>query len=216
MLQLLNALPAATSPDPFFIPATNITQALLNTGLSVSELRQWAADMTARSNMYTAGVTHPLTSKWQIGADVSATSMSSMSGAGAIPEQPGSGFTKTINYQLIGSGIVMDGDTIVLNTSSIHAPTYTGRNNNINLGASWFDYKLRADLGWRYYQQWDTFTTASMSRYSPTLRFSYRVLKDVSLEAETGMERGSQIDASDTKTDSSRKYLYMGYRWNWN
>ncbi len=215
MLQLLNALPAAMSPAPGFLPATNISTALLNTGLSVDELRQWAADVTAKSHMSSAGVMYPLTPKWQVGADVGITSMSSLAGAGSVPAQAGSGISTSYNYQLIGSGILMEGDTGVLNTNVIDSPTYKGRNSNINIGSSLFDYKVRIDLGFRYYQQWDKNSSGTMNRYSPTLRFNYRVSKDVNLEAESGIEKSQQTDAGNTNTNSTRKYLNMGYRWNW-
>ena len=214
MLQLVNALPAATSPAPNLLPATNVAEALLNSGLSIADLRRWAADATATSHMLSAGVTHPLTPKWQIGADFGMNSMSSAAGAGSMPPQPSSGVSTTYNFQVIGSGIVMEGDTHVVNATLIDAPAYKGRNYSLNLGGSWFDYKLRIDLGLRGYQQLDKNSAATMRRISPTLRLSYKVWKDINLEAETGSERSQQTDAGGTHTDSQRKYLYMGYRWN--
>ena len=114
----------------------------------------------------------------------------------------------------IGSGILLDGDSAVVNTTLIDSPANKGRNYNLNLGSSWFDYKLRIDLGLRAYQQWDKNSPATMRRLSPTLRLSYKVWKDINLEAETGSEKSQQTDAGGTHTDSQRKYLYMGYRWN--
>jgi hypothetical protein len=215
MLQLTSALPAATSPAPDFTPALNITQALLNTGISLSDLRRWAADSTATSQLTSFGVSQPVTQQWQVGADFGFSNMSAIPGAGSIPAQPSAGTTKTSNFQLIGSGVLSNADTLVANVTLIDAPTYTGHNLNFNVGNSWFDYRLRVDLGWRRYDQRDRDTGATLTRSSPTFRVSYRAFKDVTIEGETGQEKSHQIDASGNTTDSLRKYLYTGYRWSW-
>jgi hypothetical protein len=214
MLQLTSVFPAAASPADF-TPAVNVTQALLNTGISLSDLRKWAVDSTATSHMTSFGVSYPLTQQWQVGADFGFSSVSAIPGVGSIPAQPDSGVSRTSNFQVIGSGVLSATDTMVANVTLIDAPTYTGRNLNLNVGNSWFDYKLRVDLGWREYQQRDRGSSATLTRASPTLRVSYRAFKDVSIEAETGLEKSHQIDASGNTTDSLRKYLYTGYRWSW-
>ena len=215
MLQLTNALPAATSPPPNFFPATNITEALLNSGLSVSDLRKWADDVTATSHLFSTGVTHPLTQRWQVGADYGRSSITSMVGAGSIPAQPGSGTTTTYNFQLIGNILFFESDNAVFNTTEIEAPTYKGQNYNVNYGASWFNNKFRTDLGLRFYRQKDKEGMGKMDRFSPTLRMSYLIRPSITLEAETGSEKSNQTDSSGTKVNSDRVYFYMGYRWTW-
>ena len=215
MLQLISALPAATSPAPDYTPANTVAQALLNTGVSISDLRKWALDSTATSHLTDLGVTYPLTQHWQVGADFGFSSISSIPGAGTMPAQPSSGLSRTSNFQLIGSGVLATADTMVGNVTLIDAPTYTGRNVNVNLGNSWFDYRLRLDLGWRKYQQWDRNSGATLDRTSPTFRISYRAFKDVTIEAETGVEKSHQVDATGAITDSRRRYLFTGYRWSW-
>jgi hypothetical protein len=42
---------------------------------------------------------------------------------------------------------------------------------------------------------------------------NYRWLNNLSFEAEAGMEKSQQKDASGGTTDSDRQYFYLGYRW---
>jgi hypothetical protein len=209
-LQLTSALSAAVSPVTSF-PATNVTEALLNTGLSVSDLRNWAKDLAAESNLVSAGVTHPLSQRWQIGADVNMSRLSSSRGAGATPAQPGTEPTRSYSGQLIGNSILFQNDSAVANLNIVHAPTLRAKNLSLNHVSTWLS-KLRVDLALRYYTQVDMLNT-TLKRISPTLRVNYRWLNNLSFEAEAGMEKSQQKDASGGTTDSDRQYFYLGYRW---
>jgi hypothetical protein len=77
-----------------------------------------------------------------------------------------------------------------------------------------FENKLRFDLGFRAYYQKDL-SLATLRRFSPTLRLSYRVRQNVALEGEAGSETSHGTDAQGIQTDSTRRYFYLGYRWDW-
>jgi hypothetical protein len=209
-LQLTNALSAATSPTTS-LPATNVTEALLNTGLSLSELRNWARDLAAESNLVSAGVTHPLSQRWQIGGDVNMSRLSSSRGAGAVPAQAGTEPTRSYSGQLIGNSVLFQNDSAVANLNIVHAPTLRAKNLSLNHVSTWLS-KLRIDLALRYYTQVDSLNT-TLKRISPTMRVNYRWLNNLSFEAEAGMEKSQQKDASGGTTDSDRQYFYLGYRW---
>jgi hypothetical protein len=213
-LQLSSALPAAPSPLPDLKPALTVTEALLNTGLSVDELRQMVKDITAESHLTNIGVTRPLGEKWQAGADVNWSSISSTNGAGVVPAQPNSGITTSYNWSLTGSNWLWTNNTDVININTVNAPTYQGRNISYNHNALLFGTDLRLDLGLRTYTQTDT-SGGQMTRFSPTVRFSYRVRRNVSIEGESGSEKSHQIDAQGIQVDSIRRYFYVGYRWDW-
>ena len=83
----------------------------------------------------------------------------------------------------------------------------------LNYGASFIDNKLRSDFGLRWYKQSNKNDSGTMDRTSPTLRMSYRLFDDISLEAEGGYEKSTQVDAGGSSTKSNRTYFYLGYRW---
>jgi hypothetical protein len=159
-------------------------------------------------------VNHPFNDKWQVGADVNLTSISGTPGAGVIPAQASSGTSKTFSLQLIANNALLENNTDVLNLTFIEAPTYTGRNYSFNHVSQLLENRLRVDIGLRTYTQTDI-TQATLKRYSPTLRMSYRVRPNVSVEGETGSEVSHQTDAAGNRTDSTRTYFYLGYRWDW-
>jgi hypothetical protein len=41
------------------------------------------------------------------------------------------------------------------------------------------------------------------------------VRKNVAIEGEAGGEVSRQHDAQGNQTDSTRRYFYLGYRWDW-
>jgi hypothetical protein len=213
-LQLTSSLPAAPSPLPDLLPALTVRDALLNTGLSVSDLRQMAKDLTAESHLFSIGATRPFFEKWQAGLDINWSSISSTNGAGPIPAQAESGTTTTYNASLTGSNWLLANNTDVINVTRVNAPTFIGQNVSYNHNALLFDNKLRFDVGLRTYRQVDT-SGGILNRFSPTLRFGYRIRRDISIEGESGAETTHQIDSQGIQTDSTRKYFYIGYRWDW-
>jgi hypothetical protein len=77
-----------------------------------------------------------------------------------------------------------------------------------------FANQLRVDFGLRAYYQNDV-SLATLRRFSPTVRASYRVRQNVAIEGEAGGESSHGIDAQGIQTDSTRRYFYLGYRWDW-
>jgi hypothetical protein len=213
-LQLTNVLPAVPGPPPTYTQSLSIADALLNSGVSLSQLREYTKLLAAESSLYNVGVNHPLNDKWQIGGDINVTSLSSTRGAGIVPPQIASGTAKAFSLQVIANNALLENNTDVLNMTYINAPTYTGQNYSFNHVSQMFENRLRFDLSLRYYVQNDA-SQARLWRFSPTLRVSYRILPNVSLEGEGGKEVGHQTDAQGTKTDSTRRYYYLGYRWDW-
>jgi tetratricopeptide (TPR) repeat protein len=219
MLQLSNVLsyatPSATSGLPQ-TPANSIAEALLNQGLSLSDLRQWAIDTAAWSNVFSGGLTRPLSPKWQLGADVTVSQMSSSPGVidadgVLVGNQASQSPTKSLSVNLIGNGIFLANDTLVGNGNVVKAPTYHGLNLSANHVSVWKEV-WRVDAALRWYRQTDNLET-KMTRISPTFRVNYRFRTNLSFDAEVGLEKSKQTSADGSTTDSNRKYLYLGYRW---
>ena len=152
--------------------------------------------------------------KWQIGGDVNVTSLSATQGAGIIPPQVASGTAKTFSLQVIANNALLENNTDVLNADLHQGADLHGRNTSFNHVSQLFENRLRLDLGLRTTTQTDT-SQATLRRFSPTLRLSYRVRPNVSIEGETGSEVSHQVDAQGNRTDSTRSYFYLGYRWDW-
>ncbi len=211
-LQLTNVLPAVPSPLPDLRPALTVTDALINSGVSLSDLRLMARAVTAESRLTNVGVTRPFGEKFQVGFDANWSSISGMDGAGFIPAQAGSGTTVSYNLSLVGSNWMVQNNFDVLNINQVAAPTYHGQNISFNHNAMFNDMKFRLDFGYRIYRQNDV-SGGLLKRDSPTVRFSYRVLKNVSIEGEFGAEKSHQVDGTGVQVDSRRAYFYVGYRW---
>lgn len=217
-LMLTNALPAVPSPPPELAPSLTVRDALINSGLTVEELRQIAKAITAQSRLINFGVNHPFSDKWQVGADVNLTSISGTTGAGIVPPQPSSGTSKTYSLQLIANNVLLENNVDVVNLTYIEAPTYTGQNYSFNHVSQVYDRRLRLDFGLRLYYQDDKQTETNpnpmtLHRTSPTLRFSYRLRQTLAIEGEAGSEAGRQSDGLGNETKTTRRYWYLGYRW---
>jgi hypothetical protein len=216
MLQISNVLPYATGFGTLETPPTSIADALLNTGLSISDLRQWALDTAAWSNVVSGGLTRPLSPKWQLGADLTVSQMSSSAGVinsegTLVGNQASVSPTKSLSVNLIGNGIFLANDTFVGNGNVVKAPTYHGLNLSANHVSVWKEV-WRVDAALRWYRQTDNLET-KMTRISPTFRVNYRFRTNLSFDAEVGLEKSKQTSADGSTTDSNRKYLYLGYRW---
>lgn len=197
---LTNALPGS--------PGMSLKDILVAQG--VSETRAQALALTAVSNMFSVGFTHPYSPAWQFGADYRLASISGTEAAGAMPAQPGTGNSHVFSAQAIGNNLFLPNAVGVANASYILAPTYTGQAYGVNyvllLQEAW-----RFDANLRYYTQKDDLGE-QQKRLSPTFKISYRWKDMVSLEAEVGQEI-VKVDGPTRVEDSKRTYLFIGYRW---
>ena len=187
---------------------TSIRQLL--TIYTEDELRQRARALTAQSAIAYGGFTHPVTSVWQLGANLSVTRISHTDGTNNYPATPGSGYVKTLTSQAIGTGVFATRDVTVISVSGITADTYTGLAGQLTsrfpVGASWtFDGAVL----W-YGQKNDDGST--LQRISPVGRASYLWRKSMTLELEAGVENTNA--ASSFLQETTRRYFFsVGYRW---
>jgi tetratricopeptide (TPR) repeat protein len=189
--------------------ASTSVQTLLNT-YSEDELRQRARALTARSALASAGLMHPVTREWQVGADFRVSRISHTDGTNNVPAIPGTGYIYTTTSQAIATGLFATRDVTVASLSRVSAPSYTGRagrlNNRMPLGAYW---TLEGSVLW-YDQNNDDGST--LKRVSPTARLSYRWGNSMSLEAEYGAERTNARSAI-AEENTRRSFFSLGYRW---
>lgn len=177
---------------------------------SESEIRQLAEDRTADVKTVTGGVSHPVTERFQISADVTATTLSATVESGNVEAVPGTGWEYFYNLQFIGSGLLKQGDISVLgfrytdadnaNTSSVTL------NNRYPINRQWrINPRLRVD-----YRDNDDGTSQWLAGSS--FRTDYRWQKRYRIELEAGAERISQkLEEDDSKTTSY--FMSLGYRY---
>ena len=189
--------------------ATTSIQTLLNT-YSEDELHQRARALTAESALAFAGVTHPVSREWQLGADFRVSRLSHTDGTNNFPATPGTGNVYALTGQAISTGLFATRDVNVFSVSRISAMTYSALSgqltSRIPVGANW---TLEGMVLW-YSQDNDDGTT--LRRISPTGRLSYRWRNSMTLELEGGVERTNTRSAI-LGEDTRRTFFSLGYRW---
>ena len=200
---------------PFSITNELIGQALQSLSgyvqwVGETALREQAAKLTSRSNLSMIGVTHPVSDRWQLGADVRVSNVSGTAAAGDMPAGAGTGNILVYSAQAIGNAILRDNDLGVLNLSLIRSPTYTAHSLSLNYVYLYSD-SLRIDGSVRWYGQSDRYG-ARMSRLTPTVKAIYKLRERLFLDAEGAIERTTT--KAPASTEHSRRYFfYTGYRW---
>jgi hypothetical protein len=223
-LGLTNALVAA--------PGFTLQQMIDAQGIDA--VRRQAVGLSALSDLFSVGVTHPLGSDWQVGIDYRLSEISDTEAVEAVlplavvgtclgtvdavantctfttPAQPGTGRTKVVSLQAIGNHFGVRNATGVLTASLIDAPTYRGEAYGLSyalpLGESW-----RIDSNLRYYTQRDD-SGDHQNRVTPSLRIAWQWRSRLYLEAEAGEERSHSVVAGRDDT-VVRDYWYAGLRW---
>jgi len=209
-LSLLTALPGQISLDPF-APTLDFRSLFFSSlnNLGLDELRKQATILTADSQFYSAGFTHQITPRWQLGADYRQASISGTGASGILPPQPGSGTNHVVSGQALGNGLWMTNDSAVINASLILGPTYTGQAYNVTYSLPVGPWRFDGLL--RYYFQTDD-QDQRQGRISPTFKLVYRWRDRVSLETEFGMENFDETGPL-RELHTRRNYIFAGYRW---
>lgn len=200
----------------------------------IDTVRRQAVALSALSDLFSVGVTHPLGADWQVGIDYRLSEISDTEAVDAVlplalvgtclgtvdainntctfstPAQPGTGATRVVSLQAIGNNFGARNATGVLTASFIEAPTYRGEAYGLNyalpLGESW-----RIDGNLRYYTQRDD-NADHQNRVSPSIRIAWQWRSRLYLEGEAGEERSHSVVAGRDDT-IRRDYWYFGLRW---
>lgn len=225
-------------------PSLSLTNALLAApGLSVREMvamqgldqvRAQAKALAATSNMFSIGLTHPLSERWQVGADYRLAAISATQPVVAViplgvigtclgtidvinntcrfdtASQQGSGNNHVVTFQAIGNSLFVANAVGVGNLSLIKARTYNGQSLGLTymlpIGENW-----RIDANLRYYTQMDDDGTRQ-TRLSPSLKIGYQWRNSLHWEGEIGRE-ASKSSGPLRNDNIKRDYLFTGIRW---
>lgn len=172
--------------------------------------RDYASALTATSRVASLGFTVPFAKTWQAGLDYR---ISSVSGTGATPAMPASeasGQIKTITGQLIASSVWGPSDVFVVNSSYLTAPTYNGwlvaLNPRFVIATQW-----TVEPVVRWFRQVST-NGQTLTRWSPSLRGSYRWSEKIYIDAEASWEL-SRSNSASVNQNSNHLFYYIGYRY---
>lgn len=221
---LTNALPAA--------PGLSLQELVALQG--IDQVRAQASALTAMSDMFSIGVTHPLSESWQVGVDYRLSSISSTQPVMAVlplavigtclgtidpvnetcvidtAAQQASGKNHVVTFQAVGTNLFFANAVGVANLSLIQAPSYTGQALGVGYVLPFWE-QWRIDTNLRYYTQKDD-SGDKQDRISPSLKLSWQWRASLYLEGEMGREVSNS--SGPTRNDHSRRdYVYMGVRW---
>jgi tetratricopeptide (TPR) repeat protein len=212
-----NALlsPRLTNLSP---PITTLSQA--TQVFSESELRDFAKDITANSKQVSLSVTRPVFAKWQATADVRLTNVGALPAitvqstpgvSNTIPQQSGTGNVYT--YDLIVSGTnlysLRDVNSFVL--SHLNGPQFSGNQFGYNNLTGLFENRMTLEPSLQYYIENDS-NGNRLTRITPALRATYKLLKHLSIESQFLYER-SKTDGRTQNDTTSNGFYYIGYRY---
>jgi len=182
---------------------------LMDTGLSYNELLKQSQAITPVSDLVSIGVTHPLSTRWQLGADVKLSRIGATQAVGQYPASPPSGNLWVYTVQGIGTGLLATNDVFVASLALNRATTYDGT----SLSASYVRVieKWRLEAGLKYYGQKDA-NDLKLTRWTPSAKAGYRWADHLTFEGEAGAEY-SKLKGPMQTEDTKRHYFNVGFRW---
>lgn len=188
-------------------PASSIQDLLL--GYTEGEIRQLALDRTGAMQSVALGVSRPLSERFQISADITASQYDATPDSGGVRETPDSGTLVYSYLSLVGTSLIREGDVSILGLRYSDSGTATS-------AAVFLDsrYPVTRDLRLnpRLLVSRREITTGDVTEllFRPGLRVLYRMARQLRLEVEGGGEF-LQSDGDGGSNNSTGYYLYMGY-----
>lgn len=177
--------------------------------LPVAEIKDLAVDRSPLSTTYTLGVSHSLTPKLQINADVNETTVDATPDSGGVAATPASTY-RYYATSLVASSLLKEGDVTILGarysdsgTSRVTSFTIDSR---YPFGRTWrINPRLRVDRRERAGNPDDEWV------YTPAIRVQYRRSQKFRIELEAG-KQFSQRDTPIASLDRESYYINIGYQ----
>ncbi len=176
---------------------------------SEDELRDLAEDRTGTSEVYSLGLSRPLFQRFQASADISMMQLSGTPESGGVAAVPDSDNEFYYNFQLIGSGLLLEGDVNMLSLRYSDATSYNTASILFNTRlpvTRTFRINPRIRFDRRVGQNNDTTRWIT----APALRIEYR-LGMHRFEFEGGGQ-WSTMELTDETDDNYSYYFNLGYR----
>jgi tetratricopeptide (TPR) repeat protein len=207
------------------IPAVTGVRAVggLRHVLTKKQIIKTVNDVTADSDTALFGLTKQVTPKWQLGGDIRMNRTSGTRGidfTGIVPNGAliastrSSGTAYTYSMQAIGNNTIFADDTSVIYGSYVDDPAYYAHVLGLTNVAT-FRTKWHVTSSLNFYNQRSDSSLLDLKifKVAPILRVSYQVTDAGLLEAELGFEKSYSDDNTNTKINSTRESMFVGYRW---
>ena len=176
----------------------------------IDELERFAVGLTPISKVALAGITYPISTRWQLGAELRVSSLTGTDAFGALPAQDGTGNVYTGTLQAIGTGVFTENGVVTFTASNLSADAYDAwllaANSRFRFGSRWI---IEPSIRW--YQQ-DNASGSQLTRLAPTLRTLFQWRERFSLEGEIAYER-SNSDSALVDESNNILFYYFGFRW---
>jgi hypothetical protein len=196
-------------------------------------LRSQAKAITAKSDLFLAGVLHSVTQDWQIGGDIRLNRISGTSASNCLiilpgtstlflnpnattdapctlQALPGTGNIWTFTGQAIGNRFPVENTTLVVNGSYITNSAYKAQILTFNT-LTRITQQFQLDTIVTVYHQKDNLGV-DLYRMTPTLRMNYRFFNNWTLEGSGGLEQSLSYSAMQ-KDSMRREFFFLGIRW---
>jgi tetratricopeptide (TPR) repeat protein len=206
LTQLLDGNPNASPPVP---------------PLTEDQIRDIAKGITATSKQFSLSVTRPISSKWQASLDGRLTNVGALpfltvpvtvaGVANTIPAQPGTGNVWSTDLQVNGTNLYSLRDINSFTLSWLHGPQFTGTQVGYANLSGLFQNRVTIEPSLRYYHENDA-TGNHLSRITPALRATYKLLTHLSIESQVLYER-SKTEGPTQNDTTSNVFYYIGYRY---
>ncbi len=173
------------------------------------ELRQFSLDRSPLSNTFTLGLSHSLTPKLQINADINQTSVDATSESGGVPAMPATTYTY-FSTSLVASSLFKEGDVSIFglrysdsDTSKVVSLTLDSR---FPVGRTWrINPRLRVDRR-------ETLADSNYEwLYTPVIRIQYRRSQRFRVDLEAG-KQFVQRDSGAVNLDRESFFFNIGYQ----
>jgi hypothetical protein len=173
------------------------------------ELRQFSLDRSPLSTTFTLGLSHSLTPKLQINADINQTSVDATSESGGVPAMPATTYTY-FSTSLVASSLFKEGDVSIFglrysdsDTSKVISLTLDSR---FPVGRTWrINPRLRVDRR-------ETLADSNYEwLYTPVIRIQYRRSQRFRVDLEAG-KQFVQRDSGAVNLDRESFFFNIGYQ----
>ncbi len=174
------------------------------------EIRQLALDRSGGMQSVAVGVARPLSARFQISADITASQYDGTPASGGVKETPDSG-TLTYSYlSLIGTSLIREGDISILGLR--YSEGGSSKSTALFLDTRYpLTQTLRLNPKLLVSHREISVGDATELLVRPGLRVLYNVARHFQCEFEAGGEFGSHDNGAGETNDSSGYYVYMGY-----
>ncbi len=173
------------------------------------DIRQFGLDRSPVSTTFSVGLSYPISTKWQINADASQSTIEETPASGGVLSTPGANYSY-YSTSLIASSLFKEGDVTIFgarysdsDTTRVISLTVDSR---YPIGRTWrLNPRLRVDRRQRLADssyEW---------LYTPGLRIQYRRSQKLRIEFEVG-KQFAQRETADANLDRESYFINLGYQ----